>query len=406
MQAASSGDTVRIDPGTYYESVRITQHSLVIRGSGPDTVILPAEAGSSESGSAFWYEASGSGEHVISDLTVIGGTGTPMLAREACGGAIAWACWTQGGALRLERCAFVTNTAMGWLGSGGAVFTSGLDRAEVENVVCDGNVAEAFGGGLHFTGVRSVRLDGLRLIGNDSPGRCEGNIMWYGDSRGAVEMTNCEVTSSPIAGSQVGTAVELHANEIRVSRCSFVDLSVSGAAMRTVLGGVAMQEELRGPIRLLHSTWQASTPGVDGWNHYDVTILDDEGDLEVARCAFVGRRVYASVVNGPVTWMRNVMESGALRHDSRVGGRIECSVFHETPVTRSNRGSWVLADTLVQDPLFCDVDANDLRVREGSPCVGGVCGQIGPFGVGCAQVPVHKVSWGMLKRQWEAARKK
>jgi hypothetical protein len=35
------------------------------------------------------------------------------------------------------------------------------------------------------------------------------------------------------------------------------------------------------------------------------------------------------------------------------------------------------------DPLFCDTGSGDFRLASDSPCLGGSCGQIGAFGIGC-----------------------
>jgi hypothetical protein len=54
------------------------------------------------------------------------------------------------------------------------------------------------------------------------------------------------------------------------------------------------------------------------------------------------------------------------------------------------------------DPLFCDVDAHDYGLQEGSPCAPGEvgCGQIGAFGVGCSGTPTRESSWGRIKEMF------
>lgn len=50
------------------------------------------------------------------------------------------------------------------------------------------------------------------------------------------------------------------------------------------------------------------------------------------------------------------------------------------------------------DPLFCDLEGEDLRLEEGSPCVPtGECDRMGAWPVGCGSTPATVVSWGELK---------
>jgi len=50
------------------------------------------------------------------------------------------------------------------------------------------------------------------------------------------------------------------------------------------------------------------------------------------------------------------------------------------------------------DPLFCDLEGEDLRLENGSPCLpAGVCDRMGAWPVGCGSTPATVVSWGALK---------
>jgi hypothetical protein len=52
------------------------------------------------------------------------------------------------------------------------------------------------------------------------------------------------------------------------------------------------------------------------------------------------------------------------------------------------------------DPLFCDQEAGDFTLREGSPCLPEDpfgCGLVGALGQGCGAVSIESKSWGAIK---------
>jgi hypothetical protein len=52
------------------------------------------------------------------------------------------------------------------------------------------------------------------------------------------------------------------------------------------------------------------------------------------------------------------------------------------------------------DPLFCDPDVGDFRLKDCSPCAPAQnpdCGLIGAWPVGCGGTPVDQTTWGALK---------
>jgi hypothetical protein len=58
------------------------------------------------------------------------------------------------------------------------------------------------------------------------------------------------------------------------------------------------------------------------------------------------------------------------------------------------------------DPLFCDPDASDWTLREGSPCLPEDpfgCGLIGAFPQGCGVISVEGASWGEIKNRYRDA---
>ncbi len=124
--------------------------------------------------------------------------------------------------------------------------------------------------------------------------------------------------------------------------------------------------------------WHSATPGV------------------VDRCVFAFGRGGAAIVSG-VPGAAPVLAC--------------CDVFG------NEGGDWVgalagqegAAGNLATDPLFCDPEAGDVRLHEGSPCAGaGTCGGIGAAGVACgpaaAAAAFEHVRWGRLKAAYRTLR--
>jgi hypothetical protein len=76
-----------------------------------------------------------------------------------------------------------------------------------------------------------------------------------------------------------------------------------------------------------------------------------------------------------------------------------CNVFWENASGNGNGYDLGPTDQEV-DPLFCDPENGDLTVSAKSPCLpenSGECGQIGALGQGCGAVSVEDRSWGSVK---------
>jgi hypothetical protein len=115
-------------------------------------------------------------------------------------------------------------------------------------------------------------------------------------------------------------------------------------------------------------------------------------------------------VNSPNSVLRNniIAYSSGSPAIRVIGASVpsECNVFWEN--VDGIGVNYVPGPTDRQvDPLFCDPDASDWRLREGSPCLPEDpfgCGLIGVFGQGCGTVGIEETSWGGIKSRYRQPR--
>ncbi|MBK8233553.1 MAG: hypothetical protein IPK72_23990 [Candidatus Eisenbacteria bacterium] len=141
----------------------------------------------------------------------------------------------------------------------------------------------------------------------------------------------------------------------------------------------------------------------------------------IHNCTFVRNRV-----TGPESGALHVVPSSGLADISRnifyetIGGvgmfcdggpPNDCNVFWHN----EGADSWPpllcsAQEGMVVDPLFCNPDAGDFRVRAGSPCLPGnypfdrSCELIGALGEGCSVSAVERMSWGRVKARYGVAK--
>ena len=153
VDAAASGDTIEIAPGTYEESISISAKTLALSGSGVDATVING------SRSATVFSASGGGLS-LSNLTIQGGaqglelrgvTGS-LTAVEidnnkgtALGGGIAI---SDSANVNLNNVIITNNDGV----DGGGLYIDETSQAEVTDSYIEGNVAEGSGGGAYTTG--------------------------------------------------------------------------------------------------------------------------------------------------------------------------------------------------------------------------------------------------------------
>lgn len=86
--------------------------------------------------------------------------------------------------------------------------------------------------------------------------------------------------------------------------------------------------------------------------------------------------------------------------------QVQCSAFWGNEFYAIEKCLPIDATLVFADPLFCDPDRNDFRLKAGSPCLpatnpnGPDCGVIGAFGQGCEVNPTLHMTWGGIKARY------
>lgn len=318
------------------------------------------------------------------------------------------------GRLAVTRCAFTGNRAGSENGIGGAIAVLGGGNATITDSSFDGNetgagqyaggggivawdggdiVVErsAFADNVSVAGVavflyaRRVRVAGCAFHRN------AGFYTAGGISNGIVDFTGCTFEGNPC------TALAIHTEAV-VTDCVFLRNETPQDGGAILVSGT-------------HATITGSTfAGNRAANTGGAVAISGGPPTEFDRCTFVDNRaasggsVHARFA--PVTLKRCILSGGSGGAVTcAAGGRIAmrcCDVFGNEDGdyvgclagrngTDRNSGA---------DPRFCDPDAGDYALQEGSPYgepgVPG-CGRIGAHPVGCGAVSVEEATWGKIK---------
>jgi len=194
--AASTGQTIWLEPGTYNETLNLLGKAITIHGGGPDVVI----EGSQATSSLLVATTNETRASVIENITFRGGrTGSLLDGKYIVGGGafvrdasptirecIFEDCRAQygGGAYMLnssalvQSCTFRSNSALED-GGGLQLFHGG---AEVKDCVFEQNTCSRNGGGLHIVFGAGIRLERCVVSFNVAQRGFGGGISWDGGS--------------------------------------------------------------------------------------------------------------------------------------------------------------------------------------------------------------------------------
>jgi len=141
-------------------------------------------------------------------------------------------------------------------------------------------------------------------------------------------------------------------------------------------------------------------PTIAGCTFYANEVTMTEG-AAIAIGALSSNTVHECVVAGTVNGIGiGTWEAATLR----------CFCFWDNEL--GNGSGWIHAPeelgNFTADPRFCNPDAGDFHLFEGSPCLPGEhggysCGLIGALGLGCGEIPTQETTWGRIKERFRGA---
>lgn len=410
---AASGDSILIDPGTYYEHIPLEEKSLTFIGiGGADATILDGSRDLPDREGGIIYTLTGAAEDLtVEGLTLRGGTGTPWSGSvfdEIGGGAISW--WeerpTCTARLLLIDCVFEHNStgdpdellAIG----GGAVFTFWLDDIRLERCSFSNNASATKGGDIFLHGQTASVVQCSFDIAHRS---------WNGGSSieqsdGSLTILECTFESDMIHDDGWWPAIWALPTRIEILDSQFIDRGTP-LATRVLLGYFGGGSPRQEVVVSRNLFWNACAS--DSAAPASMYIDMPNGAYEISENTFVGCGVDIQTGGGSpeIAFERNIVAHGEAKFFMPAGGDVQCCDFWRTTVV-DYIGNLTLSDNISADPLFCDEQAGDLRIAYQSPCAAenspDGCGRIGAFDAACDLTPARRMSWGNMKALFRGER--
>jgi hypothetical protein len=404
VDSASSGDTILIDPGTYYEHIDLHGKSLTFLGNGASrSAILDGSRDPVNSVGSILYNLGGNGIEVhVQGLTFRHGQGTPWgYLHQVVGGAIALVdpLKTEAGtSLLAEDCAFESNILTAMSSEGGAIliFEGNLD---IDHCSFEGNAAQYGGGTISGgdVGRVSVRNSQFTLEIPAYSGVTGISFMPVGE----FLMDHCTMTSRTGPGPSPGDGIAIWTEKATITSSTFIDPQ---SFLATNIKVYEPYDPYEGTIPVLF----ADNVVINGTGSVPGGVVElgpMNGVIDLERNTFSGCYVWTDVAGGSAGSSTVCGQNIFYRCQVSLGGRssqVSCNcAWPDSLGTAPNR---TLIDNVWKDPRFCDPAQGDLRLADTSPCTAehapGGCGLIGALGVACGDTPVEIISWGRLKARY------
>lgn len=194
IDAASDGDVIIVDEGTYYENINFLGKAIVLKSTNPKNVDVVTNTiiDANQISSAVIFDNGEDPNSVLRGFTIQNGIGYLYLGAVRLGGGI----YCAGSSPTIANCIITSNSAL----NGGGIWLSsdqGDSRATIYKCIITGNsvagVDYGEGGGiLHKDGNLSI----ANCIISDNNARLGGGINIYKSISISTEINNCVITDN------------------------------------------------------------------------------------------------------------------------------------------------------------------------------------------------------------------
>ena len=160
INAASDGDFISVQEGTYYESINFLGKAIRVEGINMETTIIN---GSSQLGAVVTFDTGETNLSVLSKFTIVEGTGNfwldPIFGQQRCGGGI----YCELSSPFIQWCTISNNSAWGGAGIFATEGSPSIFFSEISH-----NEADGHGGGLYLIEQVNSNIDSCDIRNNSA----------------------------------------------------------------------------------------------------------------------------------------------------------------------------------------------------------------------------------------------